>query len=460
MMGLMMGCGMTSCVSSSRFMLENRVMHDAMALEFTGDPEVDLVRGMIAHHQGAIAMCAVARETAGTANGLDGADPVSALDQSVVDMCTTVETNKAAEIEAMTSWLEGQSLSVTTSCEGSDSQDIRMGVVMGCGNTTSMSSQLYIAENMATRHGMAVEYTCDPQVDLMRARIPHHLGAIWACKIARASVTGNMSYLEGSIHLMPDGTVMAGGMHEMADGTWMANQHGTHEMSDGTMMSDSEMTSPPPPAGTLDPYIATLSDGIEAAETAEVDSMTSWLTDRSLVAETACASETAAPAPAPGGVHVMADGHTMTDAEMIALGYHQMLDGTWMSMGGMSNTEMMGLMMGCGMTDCTSSARYMLENRVMHDAMALEFTGDPEVDLVRGMIAHHQGAIAMCAVARETAGTANGLDGADPVSALDQSVVDMCTTVETNKAAEIEAMTSWLEGQSLSVTTSCEGSDS
>ena len=144
-----------------------------------------------------------------------------------------------------------------------------MGVVMGCGDTSSMSSQLYMAENMATRHGMAIEYSCNPGVDLVRARIPHHVGAIWMCKIARASVTGDMSYLENSIHLMPDGTVMPGGMHEMADGTWMGNQDGMHEMSDGSMMSDDEMVGPPPPAGTLDPYIIELCDGIEAAETTE-----------------------------------------------------------------------------------------------------------------------------------------------------------------------------------------------
>ena len=34
-------------------------MHKGMALEFTGDPDVDFFRGMIPHHQGAIDMAKV-----------------------------------------------------------------------------------------------------------------------------------------------------------------------------------------------------------------------------------------------------------------------------------------------------------------------------------------------------------------------------------------------------------------
>ncbi|MDX2259222.1 MAG: DUF305 domain-containing protein [Hyphomicrobiaceae bacterium] len=37
----------------------NKKMHEAMAIEFTGDADTDFVRGMIPHHQGAVDMAEV-----------------------------------------------------------------------------------------------------------------------------------------------------------------------------------------------------------------------------------------------------------------------------------------------------------------------------------------------------------------------------------------------------------------
>ena len=50
--GMVMGCGNTTCLSSQCWIRENEWMHDAMALEFGCDANVDFVRGMIPHHQG------------------------------------------------------------------------------------------------------------------------------------------------------------------------------------------------------------------------------------------------------------------------------------------------------------------------------------------------------------------------------------------------------------------------
>lgn len=41
---------------------------------------------------------------------------------------------------------------------------------------------------------------------------------------------------------------------------------------------------------------------------------------------------------------------------------------------------------------------YEAANAQMHGAMAIKYTGDPDVDFVRGMTPHHQGAIDMAKV--------------------------------------------------------------
>ena len=48
-----------------------------------------------------------------------------------------------------------------------------------------------------------------------------------------------------------------------------------------------------------------------------------------------------------------------------------------------------------------STQAYMDAAAKMHAAMDIEYTGDADVDFVRGMIAHHQGAIDMATVVIE-----------------------------------------------------------
>ena len=49
-------------------------------------------------------------------------------------------------------------------------------------------------------------------------------------------------------------------------------------------------------------------------------------------------------------------------------------------------------------TDSPATAAFEAANERMHRDMAIDFTGDPDVDFVRGMIPHHQGAIDMAKV--------------------------------------------------------------
>ena len=48
-----------------------------------------------------------------------------------------------------------------------------------------------------------------------------------------------------------------------------------------------------------------------------------------------------------------------------------------------------------------STSAYMEANEAMHSGMAIEFTGDADVDFAKGMIPHHEGAIAMAQIVLE-----------------------------------------------------------
>jgi len=86
-------------------------------------------------------------------------------------------------------------------------------------------------------------------------------------------------------------------------------------------------------------------------------------------------------------------------------------------------------------TDNAATKAYREANMKMHRDMEISYTGDSDVDFVRSMIPHHQGAIDMARIALQ--------------NAKDEQVRKWATDVIREQEREIAEMRAWLKKRGM-----------
>jgi len=85
--------------------------------------------------------------------------------------------------------------------------------------------------------------------------------------------------------------------------------------------------------------------------------------------------------------------------------------------------------------EAQATAAYRAANMAMHDNMDIEYSGDPDVDFMRSMIPHHEGAVAMAEIVLE--------HGSDP------EVRKLAEAIIAAQQEEIAFMQDWLAKHAL-----------
>lgn len=128
----------------------NHTMHEGMMINFTGDPDIDFLNGMIPHHQGAIEMAKVQ-----LAYGRDGL--LKSFTQKVI-------RDQNREIAYMKRHLAAMEKSQAM-------------------NLDPHSTLAFEEANKQMHHEMRIDFSGNADMDFVNGMIPHHQGAVEMAKI-------------------------------------------------------------------------------------------------------------------------------------------------------------------------------------------------------------------------------------------------------------------------------------
>ncbi|HUR43575.1 MAG TPA: DUF305 domain-containing protein [Aestuariivirga sp.] len=124
-------------------------MMQNMKIAYTGDADVDFVKSMIPHHQGAIDMASVELEFG--------------KDADVVKLAGEIAKAQETEIVIMNEWLANNAALV--------------------GTPNPASTTAYEAAMSTVMANMMAPYSGEADADFMKGMIPHHQGAIDMAKV-------------------------------------------------------------------------------------------------------------------------------------------------------------------------------------------------------------------------------------------------------------------------------------
>lgn len=147
----------------------NHTMHEGMNIDFTGDADIDFLRGMIPHHQGAVNMAEVQLE-----HGIDGL--LKSLTQQII-------RDQEREIRIMK-----RLLAVLEEQHSNHHHKSK----------SSHSTQAFRRLNHAMHMDMDIRYSGNADIDFVNGMIPHHRGAVdmaWVViKHGKDSNVRNLAY--------------------------------------------------------------------------------------------------------------------------------------------------------------------------------------------------------------------------------------------------------------------------
>jgi len=143
------------CNSTHALKQADAKMHSAMDIVYTGEADVDFVRGMIPHHQGAVDMAE--------------AELKFGKDKTLRSLAENIINAQKHEIFVMKRWMERYDHGTPPYTYDSVK---KMGSVQG-----------FMAAHHKMHADMQFTYTGDADIDFAQGMIPHHQGAVDMAKV-------------------------------------------------------------------------------------------------------------------------------------------------------------------------------------------------------------------------------------------------------------------------------------